>query len=364
MGGLALLALREYDEAEAAFQEALQRSSALYDRSEEMLAYYGVGRLKAFQGKFQEAVVPGNRARGLAVELGDVDNEFKINNLLSWTYFETQVDFNQVLEHEARQAELVRNRSELDRAHIYNNLGYDLTVAGAAPLDSAIKLMKFANSVYAEVEANEGRWYTLMNLTWQHRLSGDLAASKEFGEKSLRQAIEESSRHAVVEASFQLGETLLALGDIEGASTAFETGLKWRGLSKDRDRYVFDVYYGNFLWVTNKRKEAISVLEDAVNFLVTSEVFYEMHGRALLANHYMAMGQINQVKTHLDKIEQPRHNYIAMESKCLAGMARAELFARQQQPLYAKRLLENWKKHAQHIGALSLFKDLNQRLSK
>ena len=357
LAGAAQIKKKNYTEAEQLLNQSLQIARTVYNRYEEAFSLYYLGRADALQGNFDKVPAIAETAAVLARRTGDEDLEYKINNLLSWAYFMTNTDFDKMLGHEKRQLELVnKNGSELEKAHVYNNLGYDLTVAGTVPLDSAISLMEYANNQYAKAENTQGRWYTLMNLTWQHRLKNDLATAKAYGEKSYNQAIKDNDRHAIIEASFHLGETLIELGNLKDARKYYQTGLKWRGDKTDRDAFVFDVYHARYLWLTGKRSEAISMLEKAVNFLKTSEVFYEMHGRALLASFYLESGNLSGAAEQIKVIEYPRHNYIALETKCLAALTKAKLLQRNGKEAYAQALLDSWLKQAKEINAAQLEK--------
>lgn len=357
------MAIKNNETARKMLEEALQLSQTIYDRTEQAHCLYLLGRMEALAGNFEPAREKARQASYIARSIPDPGLEFRINNLLSWAFFSTNADFNRVLEHEARQLALVQGRSDQDKAFVYNNLGYDLTVAGTVPLDSTIHLMTFANNTYAELEQTQGRWYTLMNLTWQHRLKNDLETSKSYGEKCYAQALHEEDRHAVVEAAFQLGETLMAMGRVAEAKPYYETGLKWRGDQEDRDSYVFDVYYARYLWETGQRAAAIERLEKAIDFLESSEVFYEMHGRALLAGYYLTTGKGSAAEAQLSAIEQPRHNYIAMETRCLAALTRAKVLSQQGRKPEARALMESWLTHAGQIGADQLVQMIREGLA-
>lgn len=260
--GSAYFKLRDNEKAIAAYKQLLEHSQQYYKPQDEIEAIYWLTRLNAISANFDQAIAFGQKGAKMAQLLGARTWEFRINNFLSWAYFEQQVDFDEVLIHEKRQAELVDQiGNEMQKAQVYNNLGYDLTVAGIVPVDSAITLMTYANNTYAKNEDNKGRWYTLMNLTWQHRIKGEYEKAINYGLLSLGQAQTDNDRHAIVEASFQLGESLMAEGQVKEAAKIYEIGLAESELTVDRDKYVFDVYYAKYLWETDKRKEAIESLK-------------------------------------------------------------------------------------------------------
>ena len=311
--------------------------------------------VKARQGAFEEAKQMAVEGAYLAREAGNRSLEYSLNNIKSWTYFETGENFNVVLENEARQVQLVsfiNNKSR--KADVYNNLGYDLTVAGSVHLDSAIALMQFANDTYAENEGHQGRWYTLMNLVWQYRLKGDYEKSAHYANLSVKQALSSNDRHAIIEACFQFGETLIVMGNTNSAGDYYQTGLEWRGDAQDRDSYVFDVYYANYLWVTGQRETAVKRLEEAVQFLSGSEVFYEMHGRALLAKFYFELQEFEKTEQQLEAIAKPRGDYFSLEAKTIAASTEAQLLKKTNRTEMANNLIYSYFTQAEYTGALYL----------
>jgi len=363
VSGLAYIANKNYDEAEKILNRALDQSITLYNQLEQANCLYLLARIDAISGKFDQAIEKAQQAAYISIAIQDGDLEFRVNNILVWAFFSSNVDFNQILKYEARQYDLVSERNDdREKAFIYNNLGYDLTVAGTVPVDSTISLMKFANDTYAEIENTQGRWYTLMNLTWQHRLKNNLELSKSYGEKSYAQALIDNDRHATIESCFQIGESLIEMEQLSDAKTYYKTGLEWRGEKEDRDSYVFDVYYSKFLWETGNRKEAIGRLEKAVDFLQTSEVFYEMHGRALLASYYWENQNISLIENQLKLIEEPRNNYISLETKCLAAQVKAKMLAKSGKKSLAIALMESWLSQVKEIGAEQLVKSVENTL--
>lgn len=329
----------------------LELSQKYFAKGYEMDALFRLARLNAMQGHFQEAINFGERGSQKAELANEKSLEFSINNILSWAYFEQNIDFNKVLIHEKRQYNLVNQiGNETQKALVYNNLGYDLTVAGTEPLDSAISLMKYANQVYAKEENNNGRWYTLMNLTWQHRLKGEFEAAIEYGVSSLTQAQRDGDRHAIIEASFQLGESLIAAGRKTDVATYYSIGLEQSQDKEDRDKFVFDVYYSRYLWETNNSQEAITRLTSAIEFLQNSEVFYEMHGRALLASYYAKLDRFNEAEEQLNVLSNPRHNYIALETKFIAAKTQAEIWQKQGKAEQADLLMNNMNRTLNQMG--------------
>jgi len=149
---------------------------------------------------------------------------------------------------------------------------------------------------------------------------------------------------------------------LSDAKTYYKTGLEWRGEKEDRDSYVFDVYYSKFLWETGNRKEAIGRLEKAVEFLQTSEVFYEMHGRALLASYYWENQNILLIENQLKIIEEPRNSYISLETKCLAAQVKAKMLAKSSKKSMAVALMESWLGQVKEIGAEQLVKSVENTL--
>lgn len=349
------IAKGDADLAVEKLNDTLTLSRTIFNRHEEARSLYHLARAASHNNSFDLAQQHAEEAVLLAQNLRDKELEYRIRNFLVYTYFMTETDFYKTLSQETQLFHLVNSvGGEQQKAAVYNNLGYDLTVAGSVPIDSTIILMKFANTHYAKMEENNGRWYTLMNLTWQYRLKYDLESSLKYGELSLTQALAKDDRHAIVEAAFQLGETLTEMGQKKEAHTHYETGLKWRGDEQDRDRYVFDVYYAKFLWETGQKREAVTLLEEAVEWLVNSEVFYEMHGRALLASYYFENGEVERAEEQLAIFDNPSQNYISLESQCIAAITKAQILLKNDQGNMAEALVRSWQDHTQKIGMKQL----------
>ncbi|MDH3697068.1 MAG: hypothetical protein OEQ81_00285 [Flavobacteriaceae bacterium] len=287
---------------------------------------YIIARTSALSGDFDNAVLYGEAGSDLCKNIENYPLEYKLNNILSWAYFTFGKSFDESFEHNIRQLFVVEKLGDDNaKAMVYNNYGYDATVSGTLPLKKAIEYMKFANDYYAKTEKNNGRWNTLMNLTWQHRLINDLEASEKYGRLAVQQAEIDKDRHAIIESNSNLGETLLIQNKIEEAKPLYERGLYLSKQKDDRDKYVFDVYYSKYLWETDKSSEAISLLKNAIDFLENDEIFYEMLGRAFLAEFYLLKGQLDKVEEQLIKFKNPRANYFSQEAKVIACLAEAKI---------------------------------------
>ncbi len=361
--GEAYLKKKDFKKSLEFLDESLALDKVIFNRKGLTRSLYLKSRTLAFSGDFQYALESAQQGAYIARARQDHQLELQLLNIMSWAQFETQVDFNAVLTHEARVIVVVQQTgSPIQKADVYNNLGYDLTVAGIVKLDSAIALMQYANQTYARQAQNQGRWYTLMNLTWQYRLKNDLNQSMKYGEMAVAQAKADDDRHAIVESCFQLAETLIEAGKTNTARPYYEMALK-RSLEKDdRDKYVFDIYYGRYLWEIGKNKEAIDRLQKAVEFLTTSEVFYEMHGRALLASYYFEQGEIDKADAMLHVIENPRHNYIAFETRFMAACTRARILQSMKKPDIANALLQSWMEEAEYNQSILLLQKGKQTL--
>ena len=325
---------------------------------------YQMSLTYARSGNFDAAIPLISIGTSSSRLIGNKMLEYRLNNILDWSYFSTGASFSKSLELEARQFELAKKiRQEQVIADVYNNLGYNLTVSGTASLDSTSQLMKRANGIYAKSENTDGRWYTLMNLVWQHRLMGDYKSSAKYGIQSVQQARSINDRHAIIESAFQLGETYIALGQIDEAAKYYDEAKKWAGTEMDRDRYVNDVYLAHFLWESGENKlEVIKMLEGAISFLKKGEVFYEMQARALLAKYYFRLGQKDLSIEQLAIFEKPRSNYIAFESRILASLTKSEILIQDGQVLKAKALLNSYLIQATQINAKMLESEILKAL--
>lgn len=325
---------------------------------------YLLSRASALSGSFEDAVFYGERGSKLCKEKINYPVEYKINNTLSWAYFTLNKDFNENLEHQKRQLFVVNQMKDDEaKALVYNNYGYDATVAGILHLEDAIKYMVFANDYYAKTENSNGRWYTLMNLTWQYRLKGDFKKSEYYGKLSVKQAAKDSDRHAIIEANTNLGETFLVQNKINEATPLYKNIEAMSSEKKDRDKYVFDIYYSKYLWSIGKKEIALLRLENAIMFLESSEVFYEMFGRALLAKYTYEMREFNKAQAQIDVFKNPRSNYISLESKILASTIEAKLLSKSNS-VEAINLLNSKLLMAEKIGAYHLEKELKNTIRK
>lgn len=347
--------LNQSDSASSYFNKSLQLSKEIYHLEGQALSQYYLSRLLARKGEFEKAKKLARAGFYAARNVGDKKLQHRLGNIMSWTYFATNQDFNQILDHYAIQASLAQDLGDgSSKAGVYNNMGYDLTIAGTVRLDSLIKLVRFANDYYASAEGNQGRWYTLMNLTWLYRLKEDNKTSLAYANKSLLQARADKDRHAIIEAAFQYGEVLLEQRKVKEASPYYEEGLAQRGKEEDRDAFVFDVYYARFLWESGEKKEAIKRLVDAIAFLETGEVFYEMHARALLAEYYFEMNQLKDAWNQVKVFDDPRSSYIALESRLIVAITRARLLALEGKKAKAKAILTAYQAQTKMIGARQL----------
>lgn len=354
---------REFNESINSARKALELSTLIEDRYEQSMCYYLLSRSFAMQSQFDSAKSIGKKGSSLARHNGFSAIEYDINNILDWSYFMLNEDFNVILVHEERLYETANNNDQ--KANIRNNLGYNLTVSGTAPLDSVSNLILFANDHYAQVEDNEGRWYTLMNMTWVHRLQGKLKSSMEYGRKSAKQAIEDDDRHAIVEANFQWAESLFVSGNKEKADSLYNATKEIAYSDNDRDRYVFDVYYQYHKWRSKQHDdETVEKLSEAINFLSETEVFYEMVGRVALAEILFYEEKYELAMKEIAMIETPRHNYISFEIKCLAALLKSRLMTLEGSHMIAKELLDNWASLTKRIGANYLTKKVMTTLNQ
>lgn len=319
---------QEYSSAIETTKEALEIYSRISDTTGIVESYYLIARASALSGDFDNAILYGKKGSQLCQIVENYPLEYKINNTLSWSYFTLGRSFDENLVHNERQLFVVEQMDDDNaKAMVFNNYGYDATVSGTVALKEAIGYMEISNAHYAKTESNNGRWNTLMNLTWQHRLINDLSKSEEYGLMAVEQAEADNDRHAIIEVNANLGETLLAQNKIEEAKPFYKRGLEISKQKDDRDKHVFDVYYSRYLWETEKKDEAISLLKNAIGFLESSEVFYEMLARAFLADYYFSNGNIDGAEEQIKKFKNPRARYFSQEAKVIVSIVDAQLVA-------------------------------------
>jgi tetratricopeptide (TPR) repeat protein len=344
----------EYQSAINSAKKALEIFTEISDTTGIVESNYLISRASALLGDFDNAVLYGEKGSHLCKIIENYPLEYKINNTLSWAYFTQGRSFDENLEHNKRQLFVVEQiQDDNAKAMVHNNYGYDATVSGKVPLNEAIGYMKFANSHYVKTEKNNGRWNTLMNLTWQYRLINNLSKSEEYGRLAVEQAEADNDRHAIIEVNTNLGETLLAQNKIEEARPLYERGLEISKQKDDRDKYVFDVYYSRYLWETGKKDEAISLLKNAVGFLESSEIFYEMQARAFLADYYFSIGNIEGAEKQVKKFKNPRARYFSQEAKAIASSVEAQIVSAKDKER-AIGILNNQLRELDKSGAESL----------
>ncbi len=352
-----LLAQRNFMAAKKLAGIAYQSSVDKTNFPEIAQCLYLLTRVHALSGDFKQAIEYGEKGSAVSEILNRDTLEYNINNLLSWAYFEVGKPLDFRLNHQKKQMNRVTKLAyPAATALVENNYSYDLTVSGTIHLDSAIELMINANDFYAREENHKGRWYTLMNLCWQYRLRNELDSSKHYGKLSAEQAVIIDDRHAMIESFAHLGETLLAKNDLEQVVNYYNKALKRAEEKEDRDRYVFHVYYARFLWLTGADSDAINLLKDAITFLEQDEIFYEMMGRALLANIYQKQNQYDLALEQVRKIEHPRSDYISFETKFRAALVKAEILRAWKKYQQAANHIKPFLSKAEEIGAAYLVK--------
>lgn len=331
----------EYSKAISIGREAISLSQRINDTTSIIESNYIVARSHALSGAFDSAVSYAEDGSQLCQLVKEFDWEYKLNNILSWSYFSLGKSFDETRDHQQRQLFVVEQLDDdLAKALVYNNYGYDGTVSGVIPLDEAISYTKIANDIYAKAEGTRGRWYTLMNLTWQHRLINDLEKSKYYGELAVVQAEKDSDRHAIIEANTNLGQTLMVLSEVGEVSNLFERGLEQAGVIEDRDKFVFDVYYSKYLWEMGRTNEALTRIKGAIAVLKNGEIFYEMLARSYLIGFAFEQGDVDEVNRQLEVFDNPRASYYSQESKVLVGIIAAKVLATTDKDKAANKLNE------------------------
>ena len=348
----------------AEFQKAFSMATEIKDHLAIAEIADQISLNHARSGKFNLAMQMANLGVFSARLVGNKFLEYQLNNLLSWSNFSLGTSFGKSLQHHEKQFNLANKiSSDPVIANVYNNLGYDLTVAGTVPIDSTIQLMHRANDIYAKTEKSHGRWYTLMNLVWQYRLKGDYQKSIAFGIQSVEEARRIKDRHAIIEAAFQLGESHLATNQIDKAKPYYDEASKWAGEKPDRDKYVHDIYRAKFDWESGgNRTQAIKMLEEASGFLKSGEVFYEMHARAILADYYLQQGNTDASKEQIEIISNPRRDYISFETQVMAAITKAKILKMEGNQQKASALLRSHLVQAQRIKATLLSKQISKAL--
>jgi tetratricopeptide (TPR) repeat protein len=349
---IGLIKEKQYESAILLLNGVLDVDSKAQDSLGMAKSLYLISRTYALSNDFEKAISYGERGSEIGRAIEDHEQEFKINNTLGWAYFMVGKDFEESLKLQERQLYLVeQSDNDEAKAATYNNYGYDATVAGNLHLNEAIRYMAFANDYYAGKDKSKGKWYTLMNLTWQYRLLGDYEKSGYYGKLAVIEAAAQNDRHAIIETSTNLGETLLVQKKVKEAMPYYREAQKWSEGKSDRDKYVFDVYYSRFLWESGNQNEAIATMKPAIEFLKNNEVFYEMLGRAYLAGFLFEKNLNDEALEQIDKIEYPRADYISFEVRFLAALIKSKILKEQGSEKLAEEYIAPFLANAEKIGA-------------
>ena len=268
--------------------------------------------------KSEKYTQAGQVARQLldhAVEQQNVTAEYDAINLILATRYTQNKYGSDLLEFEYRQETIaLKLQDENKLAGVLNNLGYDLLTTGQAPLSEIIPRLERANSIYARLEGHQGRWYTLMNLTWAYRRAGEIERSIQAGEKALAQAKAENDRHAIIETSLNLAETMVSAERLKEADSLVELAGQHTGTAQDRDRYVYDIYAAQHKLHDENASIDREALEEAIAFMQPLEIFYEMLGRSVLAEALLLAGDEKRARAEAEKIIAARNNFVPREA--------------------------------------------------
>ncbi|MEM7359678.1 MAG: hypothetical protein AAF431_11320 [Pseudomonadota bacterium] len=276
-----------------------------------------------------------------AISNSDMEYEYKALNLkIALQYIQNKYT-PKVLRKEQRLEAIALHLGDEERiAAVSNNLGYDLLVAGKAPVADIIPRMERANAYYAKKEKGDGRWYTLMNLNWAHRLAGNLPASRDYGLKSVKTAKAIKDRHAIIETCINLAETLMLEGKQEEAGKYFAKAKKYADQQADRDKHVFDVYYARYLLADKQIVGAIELLKAAIPALQDVEIFYAALGQAILAEAMYAADEVAAAEGLADAVMQATDKFVSRDAIVLASLVKAKVLKHRGQDVDAARLLD------------------------
>ena len=313
------------------------------------------------EGRIAQAAEQAYALLDAASENKDLELEFKLLGLINAAQFSLNQYSPDVLQNEYRQEVIARELKDDKRlAGVHNNLGYDLLVTGQAPLSEIIPRLKSANDYYARDENNDGRWYTLMNLTWANRLAEKYDDSIQFGELAVQTARKLKDRHAIIETCINLAETYLEQGRFEQADELFRAAGVEADQKNDRDKYVFDVYFARYLLLTGKGDKAIALAEPAVKELQSIEVFYAELGRAVLADAYFAGGNADGAEALANQIIAKKDDYIPREALISAAIVKAKVLEAKKLNDEADGVLESIAENVANLDSPLLQKRLRR----
>lgn len=295
-------------------------------------------------GQHAEAEQAADKLLEEAISNKDMEQEYKALNLkIALQYIQNKYT-PQVLQKEQQLEAIALKLGDEERiAAVSNNLGYDLLVAGKAPVKDIIPRLERANSYYASEEKNDGRWYTLMNLTWAHRLAGDLPLSRSYGLKSVYAAESIEDRHAIIETCINLAETLMLEGKQEQASKYFAQAQALAEQTPDRDKYVFDVYFARYLLANKQAAKAIDLLAAAIPALENVEIFYAAMGQAVLAEARYASGDVAAAETLADAVMQATDKFVSRDTIVAVTLVKAKVLKERGQQAEADKVLATLK---------------------
>jgi tetratricopeptide (TPR) repeat protein len=267
------------------------------------------------QGEYSQAEERAKNLLAMAISEQNLKLEYEaLNVLLAVRY--TQNNYSpELLDYEYRQAAIAEQLGEaILLAAALNNLGYDLLTTGQAPLGEIIPRLERANQIYADLEQHQGRWYTLMNLTWAYRQAGRLQQSRQAGERAVARAIAIADRHALIETKLNLAETLSLMGDAEQADQLVAEARAAAGNQQDRDRHVFEIYAAQHQLDAGDSALQSNILQRAIDALDSVEIFYAMLGRAVLADLYLKTGNEREAAELARAVIAARDNFVPREA--------------------------------------------------
>jgi len=313
-------------------------------------------------GEYAKAKAAGQHLLELSIENKDVDLQYQSLGLLNAVAFTRNEYSDEVLERELLQEKLAFQLNDAARiAGISNNLAYDLMVTGKAPLGEIIERMKLANSYYAKEEKTQGRWYTLMNLTWAYRLAGDSEKSLAYGKLAIAEAEKINDRHAIIETNIVQAENYLLESQEGLAEPLFDAAKTSAGDNVDRDFYVFGVYYAKLLISQGKLDDAQTIANASLAGLTDVEVFYASLAMLRIAEINLLKENFEEAIEHAQKIVDMRGNFVSREAYVSAVNILRKIYKRNFRIKEARSLHESAYEHLKVIDSPFLNRNLNEQ---
>ncbi len=202
---------------------ALNASRILGDGFGQIRALCDISRALVLMGRPHEATGEAERARDLAVKLGEHAGEGHAEHELTWATAQ-QGDAVAALEHAKRAMVLYQPAAADLRARALNGLGYCYQLLGDS--EQALRACERARALFREIDDRHSEAFSWTWLGHAHHELGRFALASRCFQTAIALFAEHDDRHGQVENLRRLGDARNAAGDHAGAKRAWRRALE------------------------------------------------------------------------------------------------------------------------------------------